>query len=209
VRASYGACKAPGLLSLRLGVNPPPQVLQTDGRLYHSALASHVVRRISTVGRLRSAGITPPHRSSTPLRHPLAFGPLPGASGYRTYLAPDISAWGEEGFSSCLACPCHHAVASTPPKWSSRLSQRSASPYCLRPTVGGSAFEASHFRGHLCVHFRYGLVTRASPRESGSIGSKVLVSRHPAIQATGLLTFTPAGLSPAEHASLRWTHNCS
>ncbi|MBU1247131.1 MAG: hypothetical protein KKB70_00420, partial [Proteobacteria bacterium] len=25
-------------------------------------------------------------------------------------------------------------------------------------------------------------------------------------QATGLLTFTLAGLTPAEHASLRWTH---
>ena len=35
----------------------------------------------------------------------------------------------------------------------------------------------------------------------------MLGSRHPAIQATGLLTLTPAGLSPAEHASLRWTHN--
>jgi hypothetical protein len=34
-----------------------------------------------------------------------------------------------------------------------------------------------------------------------------LVSRHPAIQTTGLLTLAPAGLSPAEHASLRWTHN--
>ena len=34
-----------------------------------------------------------------------------------------------------------------------------------------------------------------------------MVSRHPATQATGLLTLTPAGLSPAEHASLRWTHN--
>jgi hypothetical protein len=40
-----------------------------------------------------------------------------------------------------------------------------------------------------------------------SIGFKVLVSRHLAIQATGLLTIAPAGLSPAEHASLRWTHN--
>jgi len=34
-----------------------------------------------------------------------------------------------------------------------------------------------------------------------------LVSRHPAIQTTGLLTLAPAGLSPAEHASLLWTHN--
>ena len=40
-----------------------------------------------------------------------------------------------------------------------------------------------------------------------SIGFRVLVSRHPAIQTTGLLTLAPAGLSPAEHASLRWTHN--
>jgi len=31
-------------------------------------------------------------------------------------------------------------------------------PCCLRPTVAGSASGVSHFRGHLCVHFRYGLV---------------------------------------------------
>src|SRR5262245_32816582 len=30
-------------------------------------------------------------------------------------------------------------------------------------------------------------------------------SRHPAIQTTGLLTFAPAGLSPAEHTSLYWS----
>ncbi len=29
----------------------------------------------------------------------------------------------------------------------------------------------------------------------------------PAIQTTGLLTLAPAGLSPAERTSLRWTHN--
>ena len=40
-----------------------------------------------------------------------------------------------------------------------------------------------------------------------SIGFRVLVSRHPAIRTTGRLTVTPAGLSPAEHASLRWSHN--
>lgn len=39
------------------------------------------------------------------------------------------------------------------------------------------------------------------------IGFKVLVSRNLAIQTTGLLTFALAGLSPAEHASLDWTHN--
>jgi len=40
-----------------------------------------------------------------------------------------------------------------------------------------------------------------------SIGFKVLVSRNLAIQATGFLTFALAGLSPAEYASLDWTHN--
>src|SRR5271165_1395239 len=46
-----------------------------------------------------------------------------------------------------------------------------------------------------------------SPRETLSIGFRVLVSRHPAIQTTGPLILAPAGLSPAEHASLHWTHN--
>ena len=49
--------------------------------------------------------------------------------------------------------------------------------------------------------------SQSPPRETLSIGFRILVSPHPAIQATGLLTLTPAGLSPAEHASLRWTHN--
>ena len=30
-------------------------------------------------------------------------------------------------------------------------------------------------------------------------------SRHPAIRTTGLLTFTLAGLSPAEHTSVYWS----
>ena len=38
------------------------------------------------------------------------------------------------------------------------------------------------------------------------MGFRVSVSLHPAIQATGRLTFAPAGLIPAEHTSLHWTH---
>ena len=33
---------------------------------------------------------------------------------------------------------------------------------------------------------------------------RALRSRHPAIRTTGLLTFAPAGLSPAEHTSVYW-----
>ena len=40
---------------------------------------------------------------------------------------------------------------------------------------------------------------------ASSIGYRSSVSFPPAIQATGLLTITPMGLSPTEHASLRWT----
>jgi hypothetical protein len=45
------------------------------------------------------------------------------------------------------------------------------------------------------------------PRMIWSIGFKDSVSFLLAIQATRLLTFASVGLSPTEHASLRWTHN--
>ncbi len=44
---------------------------------------------------------------------------------------------------------------------------------------------------------------------ASSIGYRSSVSFPPAIQATGLLTFAPVGLSPTEHASLRWTRGPS
>src|SRR6516164_11661274 len=98
-------------------------------------------------GPLRSTDITPLPHYSGPSRHPLVFGRLPGVAGYTAYLAPAISRRDEEGFSSCLACPCHRAVA--PPR-------RGEQPYrsvfgwsfCLRPTVAGSALGDTHFRGH-------------------------------------------------------------
>ena len=40
-----------------------------------------------------------------------------------------------------------------------------------------------------------------------SIGFGILSSLHHAIQTTGRLTFAPAGLPPAEHTSLNWTHS--
>jgi hypothetical protein len=38
------------------------------------------------------------------------------------------------------------------------------------------------------------------------MGFEVSVSLHPAIVVTGALALTPAGLPPAERASLHWTH---
>src|SRR5207244_11297305 len=40
-----------------------------------------------------------------------------------------------------------------------------------------------------------------------SIGFRVLVSLHPAIQATGRLALAPTGLAPARRTCLLWTRN--
>ncbi len=57
------------------------------------------------------------------------------------------------------------------------------------------------------VHFRCGPVTR-SPflRTASSMGFRCLVSRTPAIQATGTGSYPDRIQLPAEHVSLHWTH---
>jgi len=62
--------------------------------------------------------------------------------------APSISRRDEEGFSSCLAHPCHRAAATTPPECPT-ASVSCDDPCCLRPLSGGSAsgaicFEATY-----------------------------------------------------------------
>ena len=78
---------------------------------------------------------------------------------------------------------------------------------CLHPQIVGSASRVFRLRGHLCVYFRYGLVTCSSPiMVTLSIDFSNSVTLLAAIQATGLLAFTLTGLSPAEHTSLSWTY---
>jgi hypothetical protein len=67
-------------------------------------------------GPLRSTEVTPLRRYYGPGRHLLVFGRFPGIASYTAYLAPTISPRDEEGFSSFSVCPCHRAVASTPPR---------------------------------------------------------------------------------------------
>jgi hypothetical protein len=172
-----------------------------------SSLPSRLKETLQTEGPLCSTGITPFLRSYGPIRHPLAVDRLPGRAGYTIYLAPVISHWDEEGFSSCSACPCHRAVASTPPRSRCRIGQISApdAAFALRLRArpsGSLIFEATY-----AFTFVTARPLAISPRETLSMGFRVLVSRHPAIQATGRLTVAPAGLPPAEHTSLHWTHN--
>ena len=74
-------------------------------------------------------------------------------------------------------------------------------------TVAGSAFEATHFRSHLCVHFHYGLIIRSCPFDKG-VGRLQHLGFPPCCYPSYRVpTLTLAGFSPAEYASLRWTHN--
>ncbi len=82
-----------------------------------------LTKKLCAAGSLRSTGVTPLHRYYKPSRHRLAFRRFPGVAGYTPYLAPPISQRGEDGFSSCLAFPCHRAAPTTPPEWSAALAR--------------------------------------------------------------------------------------
>src|SRR4029453_6699052 len=83
------------------------------------------------VGPLRSTGVTPLPRYCGPIRHLLAVRPLPRVTGYSLDMAPPLSRWGEEGFSSRSTCPRHRAVA-LPRRECPPASARCSEPCGLR-----------------------------------------------------------------------------
>src|SRR5262245_18947096 len=87
------------------------------GAFVISPLPSFLIKTACAAGSLRSVGITPFQRYYGPSRHRLVFHRFPGFAGYAMYLAPPISQWDEDGFSSCSTYPCHRATPTTPPKW--------------------------------------------------------------------------------------------
>ncbi len=98
-------------------------------------------------------------------------------------------------------------VLSLPPRRSNR-TYRSAHvmPCCLRPEEEGSA-SGSYFVSRPPVGL---LALRPGdsltiPRMALSIGFRNSVSFLPAIQATRVRTVPSVGLSPTEHARIRWT----
>ena len=96
-----------------------------------SSLPRFVERRVVCSRAPLLRGRYPAQRYYGPSRHRLVFSRFPGGAGYTTYLAPDITAWDEDGFSSCLACSCHRAVPTTPPEgYASLVSLR----YILLPS---------------------------------------------------------------------------
>src|SRR5262245_61634451 len=82
------APEAPGRVSLRLGVDPPPQVLQIDGRLYHLAPASRVVGRVTNS---RAPWLHGSYPASTLLRaHPPPSRRQPTSRCCRLYGLPSF-----------------------------------------------------------------------------------------------------------------------
>ena len=81
-------------------------------------------------------------------------------------------------------------------------------PWCLRLKAVGSASGVYKLSGppvgSLALWPGDSLTI---PKMALSIGFTCFVSSTRAIQATGLLTLAPVGLTPTEHASLRWTHS--
>ena len=193
--------------SLRLDVYSPPQVLQIDGRLCHLVLAFLVVgdvtnsRAPSLHGRYPASTLLRTHPPPSRLRstsrlsrlydRPCSGDFAPGRGGLLQLL----------GMSLPPCCRFHPAEVKEPHR------SDFGSPCCLRPPVGGSAFGATHFRGHFCVHCCYGPVTRRLP--TGDVVDRLQSFGFPppCYPNYGASDFSPAGLSPAEHASLRWTHN--
>ena len=176
-------------------------------------LSSHpcfpvLIEPLPTAGRLRSTDVTPLPRYYEPLRHPLVFPPTSWLHQLYGFPSPPLSRRDEEGFSSCSTCPCHRAVPTTPPEChAASVSPRPAmlpSPrsrglglriYSLsRPPVGSLALRPGD--------------SLTIPKMALSVGFIRFVSSTDATPATGLRASTPVGLSPTEHASLRWTH-CS
>jgi len=88
-----------------------------------------------------------------------------------------------------------------------RVSQDATGHAAFAFTVAGSASGLLTF-GATCA-FAYATAWKLAsvPQTLVSMGFRDAVSLLPAIQATRFLTLALAGLTPAEHASLYWTHN--
>ena len=138
--------------------------MQINGRLYHLVLASLIARDItnsrapSLHRRYSASPLLRTHPPPSRLRSTSRFGRLydlpcsgdfsPGRGGLLQLL----------GMSLPPCCRFHPAEVTTPHQ------SDFGSPCCLHPSDVGSAFGSFHFRGHICVHCRYGPVARNLPK---------------------------------------------
>ena len=201
------APETPGRFSLRLGVYPPAQVLQTDGCLCHRTPASHVVEGVtnsrvpSLHGHYPASSLLRTHPSPSRLRL------ISRWTGYTTYLASADFAAGRGGSLQLLSVSLSPCCRSHPAGVVRRVSQSATAHAAFAFPVAGSASGAAHFRGHLCVRLRYSLETRHHPADGVVERLQKVGFPSPCSPSYRALAFPLVGFPPTEHASLRWTHN--
>jgi hypothetical protein len=155
--------ETPSRFSLRLDVYGPPQVLQTNRCLCHPPLPPILWDQLQTAGPLGSR-ITQLPRYCGPGRHPLIFCRLPGVAGYTASLLRRFRDAMRR--ASPVALHILVSVASLSPRQcGSPRKSVCAVPCCLRPTEAGSTTGVSTSRGHLCIYFHYGPLTRCHPED--------------------------------------------
>jgi len=133
------------------------------------------------------------------------FSPLPGVAGYRAYLAPGISP-GTRRASPVAVAPLPPCRRCHPAGVDVSLQSECDAPMLPSRTGQALGLRGLTISGLLRVHFRCGLATHSPSFPMAlSAGFEVSVSLHLSAQATGPLTLTPAGLTPAELDNLSWT----
>ena len=133
------------------------------GAFVISPLPPVLLELLQTAGLLRSTEITPLRGYYEPLRNPLVFHRLPGCPVIRLPCSADFPT-GRGGFLQLLSVSLPSCCRSHPARVARRYSQfamiHAAFALQLRARPPGK-----HFRGHLCVHFRYGPMARHHPKD--------------------------------------------
>jgi hypothetical protein len=183
------APEPPGRFSLRLGVYPPAPVLQLHGCLCHRPPASHGVEGVTNS---RGPSLHGHYPVSPLLRTPPSPSRLQVISrwtGYTTYLASADFAAGRGGSLQLLGVSLSPCCRSHPAGVVRRVSQSATAHTAFTFTVAGSASGAITF-GATCA-FACATAWRLAPipQMRLSRGFRRLVSRPPALRATGLWLF--------------------
>ena len=128
-------------------------------------------------------------------------------TGSTASLASADVAAGRGGFLPLLRVSLSPCCRSHPAGVDRRVSQTATTHAAFAFTGAGSASGAPHVRGHRCVRVRYGLETRPHPDDEAVERLQKVGVPSPCSPSSRALAFPLGGLSPTEHASLRWTHN--
>ena len=170
-----------------------------------SPLPSLLLEPLQTAGLLRSTDIAPLLRYYEPIRHPLAVPRFPGLAGYTVPCSADFAA-GRGGLLQLLGASLSSCCRYYPARVSRRIGQIATLHAAFAPLPRarplGSIFSGPPVR---LLSLRPDDLLPI-PRMALSIDFQDSVSFLPTIQATGLLTLAPAGLTPAEYTSLSWTY---